>query len=181
MLRSDINIIYNDYYDDLKASALFDKSVLISNHIIDYLTKDTKNIYIDIYNDYYYFLFYILIRKIFNHFEDINIIVPINDGCNIQLIELNKNSKFTFTKNGFTPVDCDIYDGEYVDKIFRFCKFFDKLGNYELVNDIILTNLTTQSVIGICIFEPIYEILDFTNIGKLNSYIYPDAAIDIYD
>ena len=55
MLRSDINIIYNDYYDDLKASALFDKSVLISNHIIDYLTKDTKNIYIDIYDDYYFF------------------------------------------------------------------------------------------------------------------------------
>lgn len=181
MLRSDINIIYNDYYNDLKASALFNKSVLLSNHIFDYLTKDISYIYIDFYNDYYFFLFHMLIREIFNQFENINIVVPISDGHNIQLIELNKNSKFIFTKNGFTPVDCDIFDGEYVDKIFRFCKFFDKIGNYELINDIILTNLTSQSVIGICIFDPIYEILDFTNMEKLNSYIFPDAAIDIYD
>ena len=66
-------------------------------------------------------------------------------------------------------------------KFLDFVNFFDKIGNYELANDIILTNLTTQSVIGICIFEPIYEILDFTNMEKLNSYIYQDAAIDIYE
>ena len=182
MLRSDINIIYNDYYNDIKACDLFDNSILIARLVLEYLSKDITNIYIDTCDSFYYnILFNNLLKEIFNHFQNINIIIPINNNSNIELIKLDKNSKFICTEEGFYPSNYNKFNGEYVDIIFRFCKYFDKIGNYELINNINLTNLKSEILIGLCLFEPVYEISDFINNEKLNSYIYPEACIDIYE
>lgn len=179
MLRSDIGIIYNDYYDDLKVKDLIKTSDMLSNLVLDYLSDDNEYIYIDNYDDFYYYTFHILLQKIFSRFPTIKVVISINNNDVYELYEIDKDTKILFTKDGIIPDSTIIFDGEFIDYIFFFCKFYDKYGKYEPINNFDLSHISAVRTIGICLFEPIYEILDYTEEPKLNAFIYPDCCIDI--
>lgn len=179
MLRSDIGIIYNDYYDDLKVKDLIKRSDMLSNLVLDYLSDNNEYIYIDNYDDFYYYTFHILLQKIFSRFPNIKVVISISDGEGYNLYEIDKDTKFLFTKEGVVPDSNTIFDGEFIDYIFFFCKFYDKYGYYEPINNYDLSHISAVRTVGICLFEPIYEILDNNINYKLDSYIYPDGCIDI--
>ena len=140
---------------------------MLSNLVLDYLSDDNEYIYIDNYDDFYYYTFHILLQKIFSRFPNIKVVISISDDDRYNLYEIDKDAKFLFTKDGF------------IDYIFFFCKFYDKYGYYEPINNYDLSHISAVRTIGICLFEPIYEILDYTEQPKLNAFIYPDGCIDI--
>lgn len=179
MDRSDINTIYSDYYNDLKVNDLIQNSHFIGNLLLEYLSDNVKYIYIDNYDDYYYYLYHLLLQKIFSNFPNIKIVTPIIDNNIKQLYVINKDTTFIYNNNGIIPVDTEIFNGEIFDCVFHFCKYYDNYGYYELINNIDLSNYTAVKVIGLCIFEPVYKILDYIEYPKLDSYIYPDGCVDL--
>lgn len=178
MQRGDLNIIYNDYYNDLKFNDVLSKSISITNLLFEFISDSDKYIYIDFCDNYYYHLFHNIIGKIFAYFPNIMIITPMESDGSMVLNVINKDTKFIYTNNCFYLTECNVFDGEFFDHVIHFVKFYDKDGEFELVNNVDLSEYSWVKTIGLSLFEPIHSILDVYTHPKLDIYINPDGYVE---
>jgi|SaaInlStandDraft_6_1057023.scaffolds.fasta_scaffold11016_2 hypothetical protein len=157
MNKNDINIIYNNYYNNLKYNDIksFNNSIckILLREILD---SEIKIIYLDIDYDYYQNLYHYILNCIFNDYPDIQIISPFYYNNNLILCIIDKNTKFILKNNNIFPNELIYFNGEFIDYKIVFLKYFTKDNKYELINDINLSFISSVKTIGVCYFEPIY-------------------------
>ena len=186
MQREDLNIIYDDFYNQLTYNDVVEKinniTTLLLNEII---TNKTKYIFFDknIYNslDINTLLFKNIISKIFDMYPYICVVSPHMIDSKIYLIKLTKDTYYKIEYSEYRPIYSDIYNGEYFDLTIINCKYVDNNGYFESFynEEYGLEKFSTVEVIGLCLFEPIYDIKrKYTNESRLSTLINSSGFIE---
>lgn len=157
MEKTELELIYRDYYNNLKYSEIIKNNNCIINILYsDIFLDSTAYIYITTDYNHYKLLFQQFIGTIFNHFPNIKIISPfIKDDKYIDYM-IDKDTVFTMKNNNIYPINALVFDKEFVDYTIAFVKYHDKNGYFESMENYDLSHFSTVKTIGICYFDKFY-------------------------
>ena len=186
MHRDNINIVYDDFYNQLTYNEVIEKINSMTTILLsEIITNQTKFVFIERNinntNDFTTLLYKNIISNIFQEYPYICVISPYKIDDTLYLIKLTKDTYYKIEYNEYRPIYSDLYEGEYFDLTIIHCKFVGNSGYFEnMYNDNYgLDKYLTVEIVGLCLFEPLYDIKQiYTDESRLSTLINSSGFIE---